>query len=327
MELQPYRQQVLLVVLTVGMAALLNYTIIHDTAFLNIYNVLVVGAAYLLGKRMATLSAVLSLLAVTLFNIVRPEFFAGSVQEVVYRMAAVAAWGAFLIITAVLTGILFERRAEAIRELRATYHGILEIISTFLSTDPYTEHHSYRVCLYALKLGKHLGLTDKQLEDLRAAAIIHDVGKLKVSREVLYKASQLTAEEYVELKSHLTKGFEVLRPVSGSLQHVINVVLAHHDKFDGTGYRKLRGEEIPIESRVLSVADVYDALTSDRPYRKAMSPLEARELIHHASGKDFDPNVVDAFEHAFRLGDMEIPEVAILGDPLTFKEARNAAIV
>jgi HD-GYP domain-containing protein (c-di-GMP phosphodiesterase class II) len=92
---------------------------------------------------------------------------------------------------------------------------------------------------------------------------------------------------------------------------VIPIVLAHHDKFDGSGYRPTSGEEIPLDARIIAVADVYDSLTSDRPYRKAMSPFDAKEIIVKGSGTDFDPRVVDAFVDAFRRGELEVPAVVV----------------
>ena len=131
------------------------------------------------------------------------------------------------------------------------------------------------------------------------------IGKLDISRELLYKAARLTNEEYEEIKQHVSKGIGLLEPVGGSLRRVIPIVLAHHDKFDGSGYHPTKGEAIPIEARIIAVADVYDSLTSDRPYRKAMSPFEARDIIVKGSETEFDPKVVAAFQKAFRLGKLE----------------------
>jgi HD-GYP domain-containing protein (c-di-GMP phosphodiesterase class II) len=102
------------------------------------------------------------------------------------------------------------------------------------------------------------------------------------------------------------KGVSMLESVGGSLRRVIPIVLAHHDKFDGSGYHPTRGEEIPLEARIISVADVYDSLTSDRPYRKAMSPFDAKDIILKGTGSDFDPRVVDAFMAAFHFGEMDV---------------------
>jgi putative nucleotidyltransferase with HDIG domain len=167
------------------------------------------------------------------------------------------------------------------------------------------------VSIYAAKIASYLGLHVERIEDVRAAALLHDIGKLDVSREILYKAARLSEEEFEEMQRHVEKGVEMLQPVGGSLRRVIPIILSHHDKFDGSGYHPTRGEEIPLEARIISVADVYDSLTSDRPYRKAITPFEAKEIILKGSGTEFDPQVVDAFLAAFRNREMEIPEVLV----------------
>ena len=319
-----FQRQVILILGTLAIAGFLNYAVVTDTAFLNFYNMTVVLAAFFLGRRLAVLTACLSVLIVVLLALLRADFVA---HDLLSRATALAAWASFLLITAYLTGSLCEKRDRAARELRETYYGILQMLTTFIGNDKYTQNHSYRVSVYAVKLGRHLGFTEQQLEDLRAAALIHDVGKLTVSREVLYKASRLSPEEYEEMKSHLTRGFEILHPVKGSLRRVVQIVLAHHDKWDGSGYRPTTGEHIPIESRVLSCVDVYDALTSDRPYRQAMDPFQAKQIIVEGAGKDFDPKVVRGFERAFAAGDMDIPDSLnpVLGDEVLSTERRALA--
>src|SRR5581483_5463309 len=115
------------------------------------------------------------------------------------------------------------------------------------------------------------------------------------SRDLLYKAAQFTSEEYAEMQQHANRGVAMLETVGGLLRRVIPIVLSHHDKFDGSGYHTTSGDQIPIEARIISVADVFDSLTSDRPYRKAMSPFDAKDIIMKGRGSDFDPTVVDAF--------------------------------
>jgi HD-GYP domain-containing protein (c-di-GMP phosphodiesterase class II) len=151
-----------------------------------------------------------------------------------------------------------------------------------------------------------MNLDSERIEDIRAAALLHDIGKLDISRELLYKAARLTKDEYEEVRQHVPKGIAMLEPVGGSLRRVIPIILAHHDRFDGSGYHPTRGDEIPLEARIIAVADVYDSLTSDRPYRKAMSPFEARDIILKGSETEFDPRVVDAFQVTFRRGELEI---------------------
>jgi len=140
---------------------------------------------------------------------------------------------------------------------------------------------------------------------------LHDIGKLEISRGILYKAARLDEGELEEMKSHVEKGVSILNPVGGSLRRILPIILAHHDKFDGSGYHPSKGEDIPIEARIIAVADAYDAMISDRPYRKGMTPIEGRDQILKSVGSDFDPTVVKAFDAAFRKQKMEVPEVMV----------------
>jgi putative nucleotidyltransferase with HDIG domain len=222
------------------------------------------------------------------------------------RWIDLVVWGGTLIVTGYLMGTLYERRNAQLQELRDTYYGVLMILRHFISKDAYTENHCYRVSLYATRIAASLGLRTERIEDVRAAALLHDIGKLEISRDLLYKAARLTREEFEEIQKHVAKGIEMLEPVGGSLRRVIPIILAHHDKFDGSGYHPTRGEEIPLEARIIAVADVYDSLTSDRPYRKAMSPYDARDIIVKGSDSEFDPRVVSSFLTAFRRGELEL---------------------
>ncbi len=136
-------------------------------------------------------------------------------------------------------------------------------------------------------------------------------GKLDISRAILYKAARLTEKEFKEIQRHVEAGIQILEPVGGSLRRVLPIILSHHDKFDGSGYHPTKGEQIPLEARILSVADVYDSLTSDRPYRKAMSTFDAKKIIEQGSETEFDPKVVHALLAAFAKGKLEIPELLV----------------
>jgi HD-GYP domain-containing protein (c-di-GMP phosphodiesterase class II) len=162
------------------------------------------------------------------------------------------------------------------------------------------------VAIYATKLAAIMGFDSDRVEDVRAASLLHDIGKLEGSRELLHKAGRLTGNERNEIMQHVDAGVRAISPVGGSLHRIIPIILAHHDKFDGSGYHPSKGEQIPLEARIISVADVYDALVSDHPYRKAMSPLEAKEIMVKGSGSDFDPDVVKAFLKASGRGELEI---------------------
>ena len=196
-------------------------------------------------------------------------------------------------------------------ELRKSYQGILLILRNFISNDEYTENHCYRVSIYAVKIASYLGFSTERLEDIRSAALLHDIGKMEISRNLLYKAARLTNEEYKEMKQHVAKSGEILNPLQGPLGRILPIILAHHEKIDGSGYNNMLGEKIPLEARILAVADVYDSLTSDRPYRKAMSPFDAKDIIEKGSGTEFDPKVVEAFLKVFAKGELEIPNVVL----------------
>jgi putative nucleotidyltransferase with HDIG domain len=209
-------------------------------------------------------------------------------------------------------GTLCDKKERHMRELRQTYFGLLTILQQFISNDKYTHNHSYRVALYSSAIAARMGFDQDRIDDVRAAALLHDVGKLETSRELLHKAASLTPEEMAEMRKHVQKGVALLEPVGGSLRRVLPIILSHHDKFDGSGYGPAKGTEIPIEARVLAVADAYDTLTSDRPYRRAVTPFEARQIIVSSAGSNFDPSVVDAFVSAFEHGEMEIPEALVV---------------
>lgn len=205
-------------------------------------------------------------------------------------------------------GTLYERQERQSIELRQTYMGLVTVVQQFIFNDKRSHNHSYRVALYASSIASSMGFDDVQIEDLRAAALLHELGKLETSRELLHKAASLTPAPMTEMRKPVQSGVSLLEPVGGSLRRVLPIVLAHHDKYDGCGYRPLKGGEMPVEARVLAVADVYDTLTSEGPYRRAVTPFEARQIIVSGAGTSFDPAVIDAFVDAFEHGQMEIPE-------------------
>lgn len=301
---------VVLSLFSVGLV--LNYAIASQRMILAFYALPTVISAYFYGRRHATLTALASVLMVVLLLLFRsPIADAPFTMKALDQWVDVTVWGGTLIITGYLMGTLYEHKTDQLRELRETYHGVLMILRHFISKDSYTENHCHRVSVYAVRIAAAMNLDHERIEDVRAAALLHDIGKLDISRELLYKAARLTREEYEEIQKHVSKGIEMLEPVGGSLRRVIPIILSHHDRFDGSGYHPTRGEEIPMEARIIAVADVYDSLTSDRPYRKAMSPFEARDTIARGADTEFDPKVVAAFQAAFRRGDLEIWSVPL----------------
>jgi len=292
-------------------AVMLNFLVESQRMILGFYTLPTLVSAYLYGRRHATLTALASILLVVLMARVNPALLANPAQIAAARWLDATIWGGTLIVAAYLMGTLYEHQKSQVRELRSTYHGLLLILRHFISKDKYTENHSYRVSVYASRIAAELDIGAERIEDVRAAALLHDIGKLQISRQLLHKAAQLSEAEFEQVQQHVEKGVRLLEPVGGTLRRVLPIVLAHHDKFDGSGYHPTRGEEIPLEARIIAVADVYDSLTSDRPYRRAMPPPEVKDLIVKGAGSDFDPLIVDAFVTAFRRGAMELPPVQV----------------
>jgi putative nucleotidyltransferase with HDIG domain len=307
-QLQEVNKELWLLLMMFSILAGLNYLVASDRMMLGFYVLPTVYSAYSRGRRHATLTALASVLLVVLIVYSNPHLFTerGTVRLIAEKWWDITVWGGTLMVTAYAMGTLYEKKEARLRELRETYHGVLVILQQLIAHDKYTEHHSFRVAAYATKIAEYMGLDPERREDVEAAALLHDIGKMETSRELLYRAARLTESEYSEMKRHVQKGVDLVQPVGGSLRRIVPIILAHHDRFDGSGYHPTQGEEIPLEARIISVADVYDSMMSDRPYRKAMSPLDARETIRRGAGIDFDPAVVEAFLKAYRSGALEI---------------------
>jgi HD-GYP domain-containing protein (c-di-GMP phosphodiesterase class II) len=295
-----------------AIAWFINSIVGSQRLLLSFFTLPTLFSAYFYGRRHATMTAILSALVVGLVCYSNPLMFTTtSTLHWWDKWFDILLWTGFLVVTAYSMGTLYEGKEHTITELRETYHGILLILQQFIAKDKYTQNHSYRVSVYAGKIAVAMGMNRDRVEDVRASALLHDIGKLDISREILYKAARLTAEEFEAVQKHVDYGMDFLEPVGGSLRRVLPIILAHHDRFDGAGYHATSGLQIPIESRILSVADVYDALTSDRPYRKAMPPLEAKQEIVRNAGTQFDPEVVQAFEFLHMRGEMEVPDILV----------------
>ncbi len=171
--------------------------------------------------------------------------------------------------------------------------------------DPYTQGHSMRVSQYSVDLAAKLRLPQSKIENLKIAAILHDIGKIGVEESILNKKGRLSDEEYAKIKLHPEKGYKILKEID-FLRDAAGIILAHHERGDGTGYPMgIKGKEIPLEANILSVADVYDALTSDRPYRESMDSEMAFEILEKGKGTHFDERVVDALRELIILKEMK----------------------
>jgi putative nucleotidyltransferase with HDIG domain len=186
--------------------------------------------------------------------------------------------------------------ANLIEELDHLNLGTLKALArTVDAKSSWTAGHSTRVTEMALKIGSVSGLSPKKLDDLHRAALLHDIGKVGISLTILDKPGALDDDEYNMIKKHPSMGARILEPIA-SYKDIIPMVLQHHERYDGKGYPGgLSGDEIDIGARILAVADVYDALKSDRPYREGWAVERVVDLITEEAGRQFDPDVVEAF--------------------------------
>ncbi len=194
---------------------------------------------------------------------------------------------------------LLDERAnieKAHLKLLQAYDAVIEGWSRAMDMrDKETEGHTQRVAELTVHLAKAIGMDDQSLVEARRGALLHDIGKLGVPDAILQKPGKLTEEEWIIMRMHPQYAFDMLKP-DPYLTQALDIPYCHHEKWDGSGYpRGLRGEEIPLSARLFAFADVWDALTSDRPYRSALSAEEATEYIHKNSGSHFDPTFVEIF--------------------------------
>lgn len=191
--------------------------------------------------------------------------------------------------------------------------GIQSLSEALEAKDPYTRGHSVRVASYSSSVARELGLGQDLIRQIELGGHVHDIGKIGVREEVLNKAGPLTPEEYEHIMTHPVIGWRILAPLLGDAPRALNIVRWHHERFDGQGVPdRLAGQGIPLEARIVAVADTVDAITSDRPYRisERTMAMAVEELVKY-SGTQFDPDVVDAFVKCIDRGEIRLlPKVA-----------------
>jgi putative nucleotidyltransferase with HDIG domain len=267
----------------------------NKLAFLNFFYIPTLVAAYFLGRRQGVFVAIAGVLMVGVYAVINPNIFESTGSDI--PGLSLVLWGAFIIVTAFVVGTLYEMKKKAVDDLREAYQGILAILAKFIdAVDSYTQEHSMRVSDLAAKIAETMGLPEDEVENIRVAGLLHDIGKIDISLDVLRKASALDASEWAEVRTHPTKGTAMLRPVGGLLSDVVPLVECHHECYDGSGYLGKKGDEIPLGARILAVADSYDAMVCDRPYRTGRTPAEALKEVERCGGTQFDPAVVSAFK-------------------------------
>jgi HD-GYP domain-containing protein (c-di-GMP phosphodiesterase class II) len=201
---------------------------------------------------------------------------------------------------------------RAAEENRALFMGSIQMLAGAVDEkDPYTRGHSDRVTRYSLLIAKEMKLPSSFMETLQISAQLHDVGKIGIEDHILKKPGALTEEEFEVMKTHTTKGANILRPVT-QLAEMLPGIELHHEALDGRGYPYgLKGDQIPLLARVIAVADTFDALTTNRPYQQAHTPEQALQIIKNLAGKRLDPAAVDALLAVYERGEIKIQRFTI----------------
>jgi hypothetical protein len=304
-------KELVIVFLLVAIAGFIFFFVSNQRAFLTMFYIPVLIGAYHFGKRYATQAAVLSVILVSVIAYYYPASFGSSSAKGLYRWLDIVTWGSFLIVIGYFMGLLYEKKERANEENRKTYQGVIEMLSLLIdSVDKQIQSHSYRVSVVAERIAIQMKCHQQDIENIKVAALLHDLGKLGLSAEVLNKIGKLSAEEREHVKAHTRIGAELIAPVGGRVLDILPYIVLHHEKYDGTGYQNVMGEGIPLGARIIAVADYYDALLSDRPYRQGLSPLTVRNEILQNSGKHFDPDVVEAFAGIFETLGADAPMIS-----------------
>ena len=294
-----------------AIALLLNSLVAERGMLLGFYVLPTIYSAYFYGRRhavMTALGSVLLILAIAHFNPVIRGRNLEFVAEVPWFDFMV--WGGTLVVIAYLMGTLYERKEAHLRDLRQSYEGILMMLQHIASDNKYSQNHPYRVSLTASKIAEQMELGSQRVEDVRAAALLHEIDKVGITNEMLYQAANMSVQELHELQSNLEQGREMPPTQGNALRRVIPMLLAHHVLME-KAKRSQKLPNAPLEARILLVADAYDSLTSAKDAR--ISPSEAMERISQRAGIEYDTDVVDAMVKVFRKRGMGPGELARSG--------------
>ncbi len=302
--------ELLLVVMVLVVVLVSHHLVGGLQGLLHFYYLPVAIAAYYFGRKLAGTTALFAFLAVSAFALLDPDRYSRSFEPSMLFGLNLCVWGGFLGLSALLVGTLCDQRVEQLEQLRQAHIGIVEILVKYLqSADRYTKSHSLRVAELSEEIATEMRLSADKVDNIRVGALLHDIGKVEISTSVIKKAARLSEEEWAEMTTHTFKGAELVRSLGSILSGAVPLIQHHHDWYaDADADTEEKTHEItPLGARIIAVADAYDAIVTDRPYRTGRTPLEAVEVIRDAAGKQFDPRVVRAFERVMihRLEEVE----------------------
>jgi hypothetical protein len=284
-----------LLLFLVVIAAMLNFLVASQRMALVFYFLPTLFSAYHFGRRHATLTALASIILVVLLIFTNPAMFTRRVAlPFDARWFDLAVWGGVLMLAGYATGTLYEHNQKTLREMEEGYDGMLAILQNFLASQKYSEAQSYRISMCATKIAEVVGLDAGSMEDIRMAALLFNVKELGITDEVLFKAAQISEDDFQERKQNRGKAFSKASAMGGSLRRAIPFYLAEKKaRQNGT-----KPEDTDFEVQVLILAEEYESLTSGQRGSK-MSPAQAgHEVIKHAKGR-YDSMIVDGFTRVF----------------------------
>jgi putative nucleotidyltransferase with HDIG domain len=282
--------EMVLVLVLLGSLFFINYFVVHKFAFLLFYFIPVLLAGFYLSARHAVMTAVLSSGFVVYFTLLDP--FGVRAATDTFSFWNLLIWACFLTLTGALVGQIQEKNRLHAGQLRDAYLGIIQILVKYLETaDQYTKSHSERVATVCSVLARRLGLSQAEVQNVWSAALLHDIGKIEVI-ELVRKEAALTDDEKAKIDQHTELGAQLILTTGTVLNDVIPLILDHHRPYqDG-------GDSIPLGARIITVADTYDAVLTDRPYRAGRMHFQAVEILEDGAGKQFDPKVVQALKES-----------------------------
>ncbi|MBZ5567619.1 MAG: HD domain-containing protein [Acidobacteriia bacterium] len=281
-----------------AIALLLNLMVAEHRMLLGVYVLPTIFSAYYYGRRHAVLTALASVFLILALAYVNPIVLGKSFDFIAEEpWFDFMVWGGTLLVIAYLMGTLYDRKEEHLRELRQSYEGILMILQHIASDNKYSQNHPFRVSLTASKIAEQMELGSQRVEDVRAAALLHEIDKVGISNEMLYQAANMTPAELDQIQASLAQGRKLPPAKGGALWRIIPTLLAHHALMEKAEQSQLL-PNAPLEARILLVSDVYDSLTSAKNAR--ISPSEAMERISQRAGIEYDADVVDAMIQIFR---------------------------